>query len=491
MDAKIVQFADEMSQSYMGGITLLLNRMSGAMEFSLNQHLSERNSSERMMFQLLKEMRAGEGKEEANAPFLSLFLAKILYNHSLSLLSSGFHPHALEQEMQFCMERIVQILSSRVDTPLLEEIQWIATYAGGGDERIGIIMREMVEELGVNVPITFREGTRKDLRWESFTALSWNKGFLSPYFINDSQSGSIRAESAYLLLLKGNSLSSPYLSSLLNQCRNEKRYPLCLIAEEVPSDMLSIMIRRALSEDTPRLSVLSVPKWRDTEREELLQDLALFSGATPLVLNDHFSAEGKEITSLLGRTKQLSVNNREALFIEGAGDEESKSSHIDSLKREREKSSGKRKKSLEERITQLEGKTAFIHMGEGFEREQEEPVGTFGRAYTFAQRSLSEGVIDRKADVVKQVVQECQRNSLMTRQCPLGKKLICQALSALSSKRSLLSRAVSHRFLSSTQRREVREWRRDPLFLLTDALSEAVLLSSVLLNASVFIAKST
>ncbi|MEX2287403.1 MAG: chaperonin GroEL [Planctomycetaceae bacterium] len=328
---------------------------------------------------------AGDGTTTAT------IMAEAIYNEGLKAVVAGVSPIEMKRGMEKAVEDIVARLKTMaIECRTKKAISQVGTVAANGDEEIGNILAEAMEQVGKDGVITVEEGKSLKTEYEVVEGMQFDRGYLSPYFVTDPQTMECVLENAYILIheKKINSIKDvvPVLEKVVNSGK-----PLLIIAEEVEGEALATLVINKLR-GTFKVCAVKAPGYGD-RRKAMLQDVAIMVGGQAIFEDLGIQLENVQLSDL-GQAKKVIVDKDNTTIIEGAGKTSDIKSRIDQIRRELENStSDYDKEKLEERVAKLSGGVAQINVGAATESEMKEKKARVEDALHATRAAVEEGIL--------------------------------------------------------------------------------------------------
>jgi chaperonin GroEL len=280
----------------------------------------------------------------------------------------------------------------RMSTPCRDTkaISQVATISANSDESVGRLLAEAMETVGREGIVTIEEGTSIEDRIEYVEGMQFDRGYLSPYFVNETDTMSARLEEPFVLLCAKKCSQVAELLPLLGSVAETGR-PLLLIAEDFSSQVLAVLVVNSLR-GVIRVAAVKSPGFGD-RRSEMLADIAVVTGATVIADAADLTLENATIENL-GTARQIRVSKDHTTIIDGGGDRKSMDGRSADIRRQIEaaKSDYDREK-LEERLAKLVGGVAIIKVGAPSEVEMKEKKSRVEDALSAARAAADEGFV--------------------------------------------------------------------------------------------------
>ena len=327
---------------------------------------------------------AGDGTTTATV------LAQAMIQEGLKNVTSGANPVGIRQGMAQAIEVAVEALkdiSQPVNTK--ESISQVGAISAD-DPEIGDFISEAMEKVGNDGVITIEESKGFKTELEVVEGMQFDRGYLSPYMVTDSEKMTADLENPYILITDKKISSFQDLLPLLEQVVESSR-PILIVADDVEGDALSNMIINKLRGTFTAIAV-KAPGFGD-RRKAMLEDLAILTGGQ--VITDDLGLELKETTlDMLGRAGRVHVTKDDTTIVEGSGDAEQISGRVDLIKAQIEESdSSFDTEKLKERLAKLAGGVAVIKVGAATETELKERKLRIEDALNSTRAAVEEGIV--------------------------------------------------------------------------------------------------
>ncbi|MCM8817449.1 MAG: chaperonin GroEL, partial [Candidatus Omnitrophica bacterium] len=271
-----------------------------------------------------------------------------------------------------------------------QEIQQVATIAAANDHEIGRIIADAMEKVGNEGVITVEEAKGTETELKVVEGMQFDRGYLSPYFITDSERMEAVLEDAYILIHDKKISAIKDLLPLLEKIAQSGR-PLLIIAEEVEGEALATLVVNKLR-GTLACCAVKAPGFGD-RRKAMLEDIAILTGGKVIAEELGMKLENVDI-SMLGRAKRVIVDKENTTIVEGAGKKSDIEGRINQIKKEIEKStSDYDKEKLQERLAKLAGGVAVVNVGAPTESDMKERKARVEDALSATRAAVQEGII--------------------------------------------------------------------------------------------------
>lgn len=376
---------------------------------------------------LLSEVASRTNKEVGDGTTTAVVLAEAMVQVGRRYIEAGVSPIALRSGIDKAVEAAVEALQEMA-TPVegRKAIEHVGTIASNQDRHVGGLFGEAMTKVGKTGVVTVEDNDTTDTVLELIEGLDFDKGYLSPYFMNQPQEMMVRHENPFLLITDKKISSIRDLVPVLEQVVPTRR-PLLIIAEDVEGEALAGLIINRLR-GTLEVCAIKAPGFGD-RRKAMLEDLSAWSGATFLAKDTGFDWETVTADDL-GRCQKIEVTKDRTVFFKGAGSKQ----NIETRKRmieaqiEQTSSSYDREK-LEERMGKLSGRIAVIRVGAFTEPELKEKKQRVQDSLSAIRAAMDEGVVPGAGTAFIRVIPAVESVSA-SGDAKHGIDVVCEALRA-------------------------------------------------------------
>ncbi len=341
--------------------------------------------------QLLREVASRTSEMAGDGTTTATVLAHAMIQEGLRYLAGGMNPMDLKRGIEEGIGAVVAELG-RVARPCADsqEIAHVASISANNDHSIGELLARAIDKVGREGAISIEDGSGLASELEVVEGLQFDRGYLSPYFINNAERQSVLLEDAAVLLLDRKLSSLQDLLPLLEEAVKAGR-PLLIIAEDIDSDALATLVVNAMR-GTLKTCAVKAPGFGD-RRRAMLNDIAVLTGGT--VISDETGLTlAKATLAELGRVKRAEIDKDGTTLIGGAGAAQAIQARIASIRKERSAaSSNYDREKLDERIAKLSGGVALIKVGAATETELKERKIRVEDALHATRAAVEEGVV--------------------------------------------------------------------------------------------------
>ena len=412
MAAKEVKFGNNARQKMMVGINVLadavritlgpkgrnvvLDKSFGAPTVtkdgvSVAKEIELEDNFENMGAQMVKEVASHTSDVAGDGTTTATVLAQAIFREGLKAVSAGFNPMDLKRGIDKATRAVVEKLES-ITEPCTDNkaIAQVGTISANSDLSVGEIIAEAMGKVGKEGVITVEEGSGLDNELEIVEGMQFDRGYLSPYFINQAESQSVELEDPYILLFDKKIANIRDLLPLLEGVAKSGR-PLLVIAEDIEGEALATLVVNNIR-GIVKVAGVKAPGFGD-RRKAMLQDIAILTGGQVIAEEVGLSLE-KATLEDLGNAKKVQITKDNTTLIDGAGTGSDIKSRIDQINREIEDStSDYDKEKLQERVAKLSGGVAVVKVGAATEIEMKEKKARVEDALHATRAAVEEGVV--------------------------------------------------------------------------------------------------
>ncbi len=345
---------------------------------------------EKIGAELVKEVAKRTDDVAGDGTTTATVLAQALVREGLRNVAAGSNPMSLKRGIEKAVEAISEELSA-MSKPVETKEQISATASiSAADSTIGEMIAEAMDKVGKEGVITVEESNTFGLELELTEGMRFDKGYISPYMVTDTERMEAVLEDPYILIANSKIANIKELVPLLEKVMQGGK-PLAMIAEDVEGEALATLVVNKIR-GTFRSVAVKAPGFGD-RRKAMLQDMAILTGAT--VISEEVGLKLDAATlDLLGRARKVVVTKDETTIVEGSGDEEQIKGRVNQIRAEIESSdSDYDREKLQERLAKLAGGVAVIKAGAATEVELKERKHRIEDAVRNAKAAVEEGIV--------------------------------------------------------------------------------------------------
>jgi chaperonin GroEL len=346
---------------------------------------------ENMGAQMVKEVASKTSDNAGDGTTTATVLAQALIREGMKAVAAGMNPMDLKRGIDKAVTAAVAELKN-ISKPTVDDkaIAQVGTISANSDESIGNIIAEAMKKVGKEGVITVEEGSGLENELDVVEGMQFDRGYLSPYFINNQQSMSAELEDPFILLHDKKISNVRDLLPVLEGVAKAGK-PLLIVAEEVEGEALATLVVNTIR-GIVKVCAVKAPGFGD-RRKAMLEDMAILTGGTVISEEVGLSLEKATIKDL-GRAKKVQITKENSTIIDGAGDGEAIQARIKQIKAQiEETSSDYDREKLQERVAKLAGGVAVIKVGASTEIEMKEKKARVEDALHATRAAVEEGVV--------------------------------------------------------------------------------------------------
>ncbi|HPC94538.1 MAG TPA: chaperonin GroEL [Sedimentisphaerales bacterium] len=358
---------------------------------SVAKEIELEDAYENMGAQMVKEVASKTSSVAGDGTTTATILAESIFEEGLKNITAGANPMQVKRGIELAVETIVEELGKMaVPVESTKQIEQVATCSANQDAEIGKKLAEAMEKVGKDGVITVEEGQSLETTVELVEGMQFDKGYLSPHFVNNVENMSVILDKPYILVHEKKISSIKSLVPLLEKVAKQGK-PLLVIAEDVEGEALATLVVNKLR-GVLQVAAVKAPGFGD-RRKALLSDIAVLTGAEAIFEDLGLNLENIELQQL-GRAKQVKVDKDTTTIIEGAGSTEAIKARIEQIKAEIENSTSDYDiEKLQERLAKLSGGVAQINVGAATEAEMKEKKARVEDALHACRAAAEEGIL--------------------------------------------------------------------------------------------------
>lgn len=412
MAAKDVQFGNEVRQKMVSGVNTLANavrvtlgpkgrnvvvdRAFGGPHITKDgvtvaKEIELKDKFENMGAQMVKEVASKTNDVAGDGTTTATVLAQSIVAEGMKYVTAGMNPTDLKRGIDKAVAALVDELKNIAkpcDTS--KEIAQVGSISANSDEQVGAIIAEAMEKVGKEGVITVEDGKSLENELDVVEGMQFDRGYLSPYFINDAEKQIAALDNPFVLLFDKKISNIRDLLPVLEQVAKASR-PLLIIAEDVEGEALATLVVNNIRGILKTVAV-KAPGFGD-RRKAMLQDIAILTGGTVIAEEVGLSLE-KATLEDLGQAKRIEIGKENTTIIDGFGDAAQIEARVAEIRQQIETAtSDYDKEKLQERVAKLAGGVAVIKVGAATEVEMKEKKDRVEDALHATRAAVEEGVV--------------------------------------------------------------------------------------------------
>src|SRR6056297_2894743 len=346
---------------------------------------------ENMAAQMLREVASKTSDVAGDGTTTATVLAQAIYTEGQKMVAAGANPMALKRGIDKGIVAIVERLQ-KISKPTKDkkEIEQVGTISANDDAPVGKIISDAMDKVGKEGVITVEEAKSMETSLEVVEGMQFDRGYISPYFVTDSEKMEVNLKDPYILLHEKKISHMNDLVPLLEQVARMGR-PLLIVAEDIEGEALATLIVNKLR-GTLHVAAVKAPGFGD-RRKAMLEDMAALTGGK--VISEDIGVKLESVTvDDLGSCKSVQIDKDNTTLIEGAGKKADIEARIKQLRSQiEETTSDYDREKLQERLAKLVGGVAVIHIGAATETEMKEKKARVEDALHATRAAVEEGIV--------------------------------------------------------------------------------------------------
>ena len=342
--------------------------------------------------QLVKEVASKTGDQAGDGTTTATVLAQAIVNVGLKNVTAGANPMDLKRGIDKAVAAVVESIKEQaqeVDNDM-SKIENVARISANNDEEIGRLIAEAMSKVGKDGIITVEEAKGTETSVDTVEGMQFDRGYISPYFVTNSDKMECEMDSPYILLYNKKISNLKDMLPILEATAQSGR-PLLVIAEDVDNEALATLVVNRLR-GSHKICAVKAPGFGD-RRKEMLEDIAILTGGT--VISDVKGMQLSQATiSDLGTADKVTVNKDNTTIVNGAGAKEEIEARVNQIKAQIESTtSNYDKEKLQERLAKLAGGVAVLYIGAPSEVEMKEKKDRVDDALSATRAANAEGIV--------------------------------------------------------------------------------------------------
>ncbi|HLR76341.1 MAG TPA: chaperonin GroEL [Balneolaceae bacterium] len=346
---------------------------------------------ENMGAQMVKEVASKTSDKAGDGTTTATVLAQSIIQTGLKNVTAGANPMELKRGIEEAVEAIVaeiQNLSNEIEGR--EEIAQIGTISANHDETIGNLIADAMEKVGKDGVITVEEAKGTNTYLETVEGMQFDRGYLSPYFVTDSENMVAEMEDPYILIFDEKISNMKDLLPILEKVIQSGK-PLLIIAEDIEGEALATLVVNKLR-GSLKVAAVKAPGFGD-RRKQMLEDIAILTGGTVVSEERGYKLENTTL-DYLGTTDRVNIDKDNTTIVGGNGQDDDIQARINQIKGQIENTtSDYDREKLQERLAKLSGGVAVLNIGAASEVEMKEKKARVEDALHATRAAVEEGVV--------------------------------------------------------------------------------------------------
>jgi len=412
MTAKDVLFGDDARQKMLAGVNILADAVKTTLGpkgrnvvleksygsptitkdgVSVAKEIELSDKFENMGAQMLKEVASRASDDAGDGTTTATVLAQAIVNEGLKSVAAGMNPmdlkRGIDKAIAAAVEEVKKLAQPCTDT---KSIAQVGTISANSDVQVGDIIAEAMAKVGKEGVITVEEGNSLENELDIVEGMQFDRGYLSPYFVNNQQNMSVEHESPFILLVEKKISNIRELLPILEAVAKAGR-PLVIVSEDVEGEALATLVVNNMR-GIVKVAACKAPGFGD-RRKAMLQDIAVLTGGT--VISEEVGLDLESATlEHLGQAKRFTMTKDNSVIVDGAGQATEIQARVEQIRAQIEDtSSDYDREKLQERVAKLAGGVAVIKVGAATEVEMKEKKARVEDALHATRAAVEEGVV--------------------------------------------------------------------------------------------------
>lgn len=359
---------------------------------SVAKEVELEDAFQNMGAQLVKEVASKTGDDAGDGTTTATVLAQAIVNVGLKNVTAGANPMDLKRGIDKAVACVVENIKSQAQevNDDMAKIESVARISANNDGEIGKLIAEAMEKVKREGVITVEEAKGTDTTVEIVEGMQFDRGYISPYFVTDTEKMECQMENPYILIFDKKISSLKEMLPILESSAQSGR-PLLIIAEDVDSEALATLVVNRLR-GSLKICAVKAPGFGD-RRKEMLEDIAVLTGGVVISEEKGLKLESATI-DMLGRAEKVTVNKENTTIVNGMGDKEAIAARVAQIKAQIEKTtSDYDREKLQERLAKLAGGVAVLYIGAASEVEMKEKKDRVDDALSATRAAIAEGIV--------------------------------------------------------------------------------------------------
>jgi chaperonin GroEL len=350
-----------------------------------------KDSIENMGAQLIKEVASKTADAAGDGTTTATVLAQAIFANGIKTVAAGANPMDIKRGIDKAVAEVVKNLKAQSRSITnSNEIGQVATISANSDTEIGQMIAKAMDEVGKDGVITVEEAKGTDTELKVVKGMQFDRGYLSPYFVTNTDKMEAELENAFLLICDKKISSMKELLPVLEAVAQTGR-PLVIISEEVDGEALATLVVNKLR-GALKVAAVKAPGFGD-RRKAMLEDIAVLTGGTVVSEERGYKLENATI-QYLGRAEKVIVDKDNTTIVKGAGEQKNVDARIAEIKSQMERTtSDYDREKLQERLAKLSGGVAILYIGAATEVEMKEKKDRVDDALHATRAAVQEGII--------------------------------------------------------------------------------------------------
>ena len=368
-----------------GAPTVTKDGVSVAKEIELKEPI------ENMGAQLVKEVASKTADDAGDGTTTATVLTQAIFGHGIKNVAAGANPMDLKRGVDKAVAAIVDNLRSQSkEIKTNDEISQVASVSANNDKEVGTMIADAMDKVGKDGVITVEEAKGTETEVKTVEGMQFDRGYLSPYFVTNTDNMEAELESPYILIYDKKISNMKELLPILEATAQTGK-PLLIIAEDVEGEALATLVVNKIR-GSLKIAAVKAPGFGD-RRKAMLEDIAILTGGTVISEERGYKLESATI-DYLGTAEKINIDKDNTTIVNGAGKKEDIEGRVNQIKQQIENTtSDYDKEKLQERLAKLSGGVAILYIGAATEVEMKEKKDRVDDALHATRAAVQEGIV--------------------------------------------------------------------------------------------------
>ena len=393
---------------------------------SVAKEIELEDAVENMGAQMVREVASKTSDVAGDGTTTATVLAQAIYREGLKNVTAGANPMDLKRGIDLAVTKVIEFLKSiSKEVEGRNEIAQVGSISANNDKSIGDLIADAMEKVGKDGVITVEEAKGTDTGLEVVEGMQFDRGYLSPYFVTNTESMEADLEDPFILIHDKKISAMKDLLPVLEKVAQQGRSML-IIAEDLEGEALATLVVNKIR-GTLKIAAVKAPGFGD-RRKAMLEDIAVLTGGTVISEERGFKLENATV-SYLGTCKKIVIDKDNTTIVEGAGKTEDIKKRINEIKAQIEKTtSDYDKEKLQERLAKLSGGVAVLKIGASTEVEMKEKKARVEDALHATRAAVEEGIVAGGGVAFVRAIATIEKLEGLNPDQTIGVKIIMKAL---------------------------------------------------------------
>ncbi len=396
---------------------------------SVAKEIELKDAHENMGAQMVKEVASKTNDLAGDGTTTATVLAQAIVKEGLKNVAAGANPMELKKGIDKSVEAITKFLEDQAEAvgDSSDKIKQVASISANNDEHIGELIAEAFGKVGKEGVITVEEAKGTETYVDVVEGMQFDRGYLSPYFVTDSEKMVAELESPQILIVDKKITAMKDLLPILEPAAQSGK-PLLIIAEDIEGEALATLVVNKLR-GSLKIAAVKAPGFGD-RRKAMLEDIAILTGGTVISEERGFTLENATV-DMLGQAENITIDKDNTTIVNGAGDSDNIKNRVNQIKSQIESTtSDYDKEKLQERLAKLAGGVAVLYVGAASEVEMKEKKDRVDDALHATRAAVEEGIVAGGGVALVRSIEALKSLKAATPDEETGIQLVAKAIEA-------------------------------------------------------------